>query len=212
MLLRLLRRNKPAQTVPDKCYLVVGLGNIGAEYAATRHNIGFMILDAWAQASNVVFESGRYGDQAVVHDKGREIHLLKPSTYMNLSGNAVRYWLQKLDIPQDHLLIICDDLNLPFGTLRLRKSGSDGGHNGLKNIQEVLENSDWARLRIGIGHDFAQGGQIDFVLSDFSEEQRQQIELIAKKVTGGVRTWCFVGIEQAMNQLNTRKKPVETEQ
>ena len=212
MLLRLLRRSKPDPAVSEKCYLVVGLGNIGAEYAATRHNIGFMILDAWAQASNVVFESGRYGDQAVVHDKGREIHLLKPSTYMNLSGNAVRYWLQKLDIPQDHLLIICDDLNLPFGTLRLRKSGSDGGHNGLKNIQEVLENSDWARLRIGIGHDFAQGGQIDFVLSDFSEEQRQQIELIAKKVTGGVRTWCFVGIEQAMNQLNTRKKPVETEQ
>ncbi len=212
MLLRLLRRSKPDPAVSEKCYLVVGLGNIGAEYAATRHNIGFMILDAWAQASNVVFESGRYGDQAVVHDKGREIHLLKPSTYMNLSGNAVRYWLQKLDIPQDHLLVICDDLNLPFGTLRLRKSGSDGGHNGLKNIQEVLENSDWARLRIGIGHDFAQGGQIDFVLSDFSEEQRQQIELIAKKVTGGVRTWCFVGIEQAMNQLNTRKKPVETEQ
>ena len=212
MLLRLLRRSKPDPAVSEKCYLVVGLGNIGAEYAATRHNIGFMILDAWAQASNVVFESGRYGDQAVVHDKGREIHLLKPSTYMNLSGNAVRYWLQKLDIPQDHLLVICDDINLPFGTLRLRKSGSDGGHNGLKNIQEVLENSDWARLRIGIGHDFAQGGQIDFVLSDFSEEQRQQIELIAKKVTGGVRTWCFVGIEQAMNQLNTRKKPVETEQ
>ena len=212
MLLRLLRRSKPDPAVSEKCYLVVGLGNIGAEYAATRHNIGFMILDAWAQASNVVFESGRYGDQAVVHDKGREIHLLKPSTYMNLSGNAVRYWLQKLDIPQDHLLVICDDINLPFGTLRLRKSGSDGGHNGLKNIQEVLENADWARLRIGIGHDFAQGGQIDFVLSDFSEEQRQQIELIAKKVTGGVRTWCFVGIEQAMNQLNTRKKPVETEQ
>ena len=212
MLLRLLRRTKPDPAVSEKCYLVVGLGNIGAEYAATRHNIGFMILDAWAQASNVVFESGRYGDQAVVHDKGREIHLLKPSTYMNLSGNAVRYWLQKLDIPQDHLLVICDDINLPFGTLRLRKSGSDGGHNGLKNIQEVLENSDWARLRIGIGHEFAQGGQIDFVLSDFSEEQRQQIGLIAKKVTGGVRTWCFVGIEQAMNQLNTRKKPAETEQ
>ena len=206
MLLRLLRRSKPDPAVSDKCYLVVGLGNIGAEYAATRHNIGFMILDAWAQASNVVFESGRYGDQAVVHDKGREIHLLKPSTYMNLSGNAVRYWLQKLDLPQDHLLVICDDINLPFGTLRLRKSGSDGGHNGLGNIQEVLENGNWARLRIGIGHDFSQGGQIDFVLSEFSEEQRQQIAPIAQKVIGGVRTWCFVGIEQAMNQLNVRPK------
>ena len=211
MLLRLLRRSKPDPAVSEKCYLVVGLGNIGAEYAATRHNIGFMILDAWAQASNVVFESGRYGDQAIVHDKGREIHLLKPSTYMNLSGNAIRYWLQKLDIPQDHLLVICDDINLPFGALRLRKSGSNGGHNGLGNIQEVLENTDWARLRIGIGHDFAQGSQIDFVLSSFSEEQRQQIDQIAKKVIGGVRTWCFVGIEQAMNQLNTRPKPVESD-
>lgn len=126
MLLRLLRRSKPDPAVSEKCYLVVGLGNIGAEYAATRHNIGFMILDAWAQASNVVFEPGRYGDMTVVRDKGREFHLLKPSTYMNLSGNAVRYWQQKLGIGLDHILVICDDINLPFGTLRLRASGSDG--------------------------------------------------------------------------------------
>ena len=206
MLLRLLRRNKAATAVSEKCFLVVGLGNIGAEYASTRHNIGFMILDAWAQASNVVFEPGRYGEMAVVHDKGREIHLLKPSTYMNLSGNAVRYWLQKLDIPQEHLLVICDDINLPFGTLRLRKSGSDGGHNGLKNITELLESSEWARLRIGVGHEFAQGRQIDFVLGEFSEEQRREIPAIAEKITGGVRTWCFLGVERAMNQLNTRPK------
>ena len=206
MLRWLLRRSKPDPAVSEKCYLVVGLGNIGAEYAATRHNIGFMILDAWAQASNVVFEPGRYGDMTVVRDKGREFHLLKPSTYMNLSGNAVRYWQQKLDIALDHILIICDDINLPFGTLRLRASGSDGGHNGLKNIQETLESQTWARLRVGVGHDFAQGQQIDFVLSDFSEEQREQIPELAKKIIAGARTWAFVGTGQAMNQVNSRPK------
>ena len=211
MLLRLLRRNKPAQTVPDKCYLVVGLGNIGAEYATTRHNIGFMILDAWAQASNVVFESGRYGDMAVVRDKGREFHLLKPSTYMNLSGNAVRYWLQKLEIPRENLMVICDDINLPFGTIRLRAGGSDGGHNGLAHIEEMLGDRDWARLRIGIGHDFALGGQIDYVLGSLSEEQRQQVPEIAKTIVSGLRTWSFMGIQKAMSQLNSRKKKKKNE-
>lgn len=206
MLLRLLRRNKPATTVPDKCYLVVGLGNIGAEYAATRHNIGFMILDAWAQASNVVFEPGRYGDMAVVRDKGREFYLLKPSTYMNLSGNAVRYWLQKLGLPHDRLMVICDDINLPFGTIRMRRSGSDGGHNGLKNICELLESQDWARLRIGVGHEFAEGRQIDFVLGDFAPEQRAEIPAIAEKIIGGLRTWAFVGVDKAMSQVNSKPK------
>ena len=208
MLLRLLRRSKPAPAVSEKCFLVVGLGNIGAEYAATRHNIGFMMLDAWAQASNVVFTPGRYGDRAVVHDKGREFHLLKPSTYMNLSGNAVRYWQRELGLDLSHVLVICDDINLPFGTLRLRASGSDGGHNGLKNIQEMLESQDWARLRIGVGHDFGQGRQIDYVLGEFSEEQKNEIPELAKKIIAGARTWAFVGIGQAMNQLNTRPKPV----
>ena len=206
MLLRLLRRNKPATTVPDKCYLVVGLGNIGAEYAATRHKIGFMILDAWAQASNVVFEPGRYGEMAVVRDKGREFYLLKPSTYMNLSGNAVRYWLQKLGLPLERLMIICDDINLPFGTIRLRRSGSDGGHNGLKHIAEQLESQDWARLRLGVGHEFAEGQQIDFVLGEFSPEQRAEIPALAKKIVAGLRTWAFVGIDQAMSQVNSRPK------
>jgi len=208
LLLRLLR-SKPDPAVSEKSYLVVGLGNIGAEYAATRHNIGFMILDAWAQASNVVFEPARYGDVALVRDKGREFHLLKPSTYMNLSGNAVRYWQQKLDIELDHILIICDDINLPFGTLRLRASGSDGGHNGLKNITELLESQNWARLRVGVGHEFAQGQQINFVLGDFSEEQKKEIPELAKKIIAGARTWAFVGIGQAMNQLNIRPKMTE---
>ena len=206
MLLRLLRRNKPVPPVADKCYLVVGLGNIGAEYAKTRHNIGFMLLDAWAQASNVVFESGRYGDMAVVRDKGREFHLLKPSTYMNLSGNAVRYWLQKLDLPREQLMVICDDINLPFGMLRLRASGSDGGHNGLSHIEEMLESRDWARLRIGIGHDFTLGGQIAYVLGDLSEEQLQEVPEIARTVVSGLRTWAFLGVQKAMSQLNSRLK------
>ena len=211
MLLRLLRRSKPEPPVADKCYLVVGLGNIGAEYATTRHNVGFMILDAWAQASNVVFESGRYGDMAVVRDKGREFHLLKPSTYMNLSGNAVRYWLQKLEIPRENLMVICDDINLPFGTIRLRAGGSDGGHNGLAHIEEMLGDRDWARLRIGIGHDFALGGQIDYVLGSLSEEQRQQVPEIAKTIVSGLRTWSFMGIQKAMSQLNSRPKEEKNE-
>ena len=204
MLLRLLRRSKPAPAVSEKCFLVVGLGNIGAEYAATRHNIGFMILDAWAQASNVVFEPGRYGDQAIVHDKGREIHLLKPSTYMNLSGNAERYWLQKLGIPPEQLLIICDDINLPFGTIRLRASGRPGGHNGLENIEELLGTQAYPRLRIGIGNEYSEGQLVDYVLGELRPEQREQIPALAEKIVGGVRTWCFLGIERAMNQLNTR--------
>lgn len=190
----------------DRSFLVAGLGNIGAEYAGTRHNIGFMILDAWAQASNVVFETDRYGDLATVRDKGREFHLLKPSTYMNLSGNAVRYWLQKLDIPPSQLMVICDDLNLPFGSVRMRKSGSDGGHNGLKNICELLGTSEFPRCRLGVGHDFAYGQQVDFVLGKFSDEQKAAIPELAEKVIGGVRTWALAGIERAMSQVNSRPK------
>jgi PTH1 family peptidyl-tRNA hydrolase len=171
-----------------------------------------MILDAWAQASNVVFEPARYGDTALVRDKGREFHLLKPSTYMNLSGNAVRYWQQKLGVELDHILVICDDINLPFGTLRLRASGSDGGHNGLKNITELLESQQWARLRVGVGHEFSQGQQIDFVLGEFSEEQKKEIPELAKKIIAGARTWAFVGIGQAMNQVNIRPKKANNEE
>ena len=190
----------------EKCYLVVGLGNIGPEYAHTRHNIGFMILDAWAQASNVVFDTRRYGDLAVVPCKGRTFYLLKPSTYVNLSGNAVRYWLQKLPITEAQLIVICDDLNLPFGTLRLRPNGRDGGHNGLANIQEVIETQEFARLRVGIGHDFVQGEQIDFVIGDFPPEEAEKIPELCNKVIQGVKDWAFVGIERAMNSVNTKPK------
>ena len=193
----------------DKSYLVVGLGNIGAEYAATRHNIGFMILDAWAQASNISFETKRYGDVATDAVKGRRFHLLTPSTYMNLSGNAVRYWLQELEIPLENLIVVCDDLNLPFGTIRMRMNGSDGGHNGLWNIETLLETRQYARIRLGIGHDFSDGGQVDFVLGNLTPEQREEVAAIAERVIAGIKTWAFVGAQKAMTELNT--KPIVAE-
>ncbi|MBQ0093597.1 MAG: aminoacyl-tRNA hydrolase [Bacteroidales bacterium] len=187
-------------------YLIAGLGNIGPEYASTRHNLGFMVLDAWAKASDTVFESRRYGDLAVLRIKGREFYLLKPSTYMNLSGNAIRYWLGKLPITEQNLLVICDDLNLGFGTVRLRKKGSDGGHNGLKNIIETIGTQDFARIRIGIGNDFEKGNQIDFVVGELTPQEKEQIDPIALRVIKGIQTWAFEGADRAMNELNVRQK------
>lgn len=187
-------------------YLIAGLGNIGPEYASTRHNLGFMVLDAWAKASDTVFESRRYGDLAVLRIKGREFYLLKPSTYMNLSGNAIRYWLGKLPITEQNLLVICDDLNLGFGTVRLRKKGSDGGHNGLKNIIEAIGTQDFARIRIGIGNDFEKGNQIDFVVGELTPQEKEQIDPIALRVIKGIQTWAFEGADRAMNELNVRQK------
>ena len=192
-------------------YLVVGLGNIGAEYASTRHNMGFMILDAWAQASNVLFHTDRYGDIAEVSFKGRHFTLLKPSTYMNLSGNAVRYWLQKMNLPLENLIVISDDLNLPFGTIRMRTSGSSGGHNGLENITALLESDQWIRIRIGIGNDFGRGEQVDFVLGDISDEQKEMLPAISDRVISGIKDISTVGPERAMNTLNTRQKPEKTQ-
>lgn len=163
-----------------------------------------MVLDAWAQASNILFSTDRYGDRADISIKGRTFHLLKPSTYMNLSGNAVRYWMQKLDIPTEQLIIICDDLNLPFGTLRMRAKGSDGGHNGLKNINALIETQEYARIRVGVGHEFAQGGQIDFVLGSFTDEQKPELEEICNKAVSGIKDWAFIGIGKAMNNLNSK--------
>ena len=186
-------------------YLVVGLGNIGPEYSKTRHNMGFMVLDAWSQASNTAFNTMRYGDVAEIHLKGRTVYLLKPSTYMNLSGNAVRYYLQKLPIPTDRLLVICDDINLPFGILRMRKNGSDGGHNGLKNIAECLETENYARIRMGVGHEFSTGAQADYVLGNLSEEEMKEMDNLSEKVIQGVKDWIFVGADRAMNVLNAKK-------
>lgn len=188
----------------ERSYLVVGLGNIGSEYALTRHNMGFMVLDAWSQASNIVFNTARYGDIATVSVKGRKFHLLKPSTYMNLSGNAVRYWMNELDIPVGNIVVICDDLNLPFGNLRMRGSGSDGGHNGLKNIIELIGTESFARVRMGIGHDFHEGGQVDYVIGKMSDEELSAMPELCKKVIEGVQEWAFVGIQKAMTDLNSK--------
>ena len=187
-------------------YLVVGLGNIGSEYAGTRHNVGFMVLDAWAKASNIVFRTERYGDVAEVSFKGRNITLLKPSTYMNLSGNAVRYWVTKLKLPLENLIVICDDLNLPFGTLRMRKKGSDGGHNGLKNIQELIGTQEYPRIRIGIGNNFQKGGQVNFVIGEMSDEEKNAMPEICGQVINGVKAFTTIGIDRTMNSFNTAKK------
>jgi PTH1 family peptidyl-tRNA hydrolase len=187
-------------------YLVAGLGNIGAEYAGTRHNMGFMVLDAWAQASNIVFEQGRYGSTASVSFKGRKFILLKPSTYMNLSGKAVRYWMNELKIPAENLMVISDDLNIPFGTLRLRKNGSAGGHNGLANITELIGTQEYARIRVGIGNDFGRGQQVGFVLGKLSEEEQEQMKDICARVIEGVKAWATIGPDRAMNTVNTKPK------
>jgi PTH1 family peptidyl-tRNA hydrolase len=186
-------------------YLVVGLGNIGAEYASTRHNMGFMVLDAWAQASNLLFETRRYGSVAECSFKGRKFILLKPSTYMNLSGSAVRYWMHKMNVPTERLIVICDDLNLPFGTVRMRRQGSDGGHNGLRDIQDALGTQEYTRIRIGIGNGFARGGQVDFVLGEMDEEQKQKVRELSVDIIAGIKEYATGGPERAMNFLNAKK-------
>ena len=185
-------------------YLVVGLGNIGAEYASTRHNMGFMVLDAWAQASNLLFETRRYGSVAECSFKGRKFILLKPSTYMNLSGNAVRYWMHKMNVPVERVIVVCDDLNLPFGRIRMRTGGSDGGHNGLRDIADALGTQDYARIRIGIGNDFARGEQVDFVLGEMDDSQKETVRELSVKVIAGIKEFATGGPGRAMNLLNTK--------
>ncbi|MDR1368667.1 MAG: aminoacyl-tRNA hydrolase [Dysgonamonadaceae bacterium] len=185
-------------------YLIVGLGNIGTEYENTRHNIGFMILDAIAKASNVVFADKRYGFVAGLRLKNKQLILLKPSTYVNLSGNAVRYWLQKEKIPVENLLVVVDDLALPFGSLRLKTKGSDAGHNGLKHIQDTLGTQEYNRLRFGIGNDFLQGTQINYVLGEFSQEEEKQISEHIDKAIEMIKSFCLAGANTTMNLFNKK--------
>lgn len=185
-------------------YLIVGLGNIGAEYADTRHNIGFNVLDALAEASNTSFTTDRYGAVAEIRHKGRTLILLKPSTYMNLSGKAVRYWLDSTKVPLENLLVVVDDIALPFGTLRMRAKGSAGGHNGLKNITELLGTEDWARMRFGIGGDFARGQQVDYVLGHWSEEERKALPGRLEVFRDAVLSFATVGTERTMNLFNKK--------
>lgn len=186
-------------------YLIVGLGNVGDEYAMTRHNTGFMVLDAFAKASNIVFSDRRYGFVAETSVKGRKLILLKPSTFMNLSGNAVRYWMNKENIAMERLLVIVDDLSLPLGTLRLKASGSNAGHNGLGNIQSVLGTERYSRLRIGIGSDFPRGMQIDWVLGRYSEEELAVLRPKIDTACEIVKSFALAGVDFTMNAYNKKK-------
>ena len=183
-------------------YLIVGLGNIGDEYDGTRHNIGFRVLDALAKASNTAFEDRRYGFVAHMRVKNAELVLLKPSTYMNLSGNAVRYWLAQEKIPIENLLVVVDDLSLPVGTIRMKPSGSDGGHNGLRHIAQMLGTQAYSRLKFGIGNDFPRGAQVDFVLSGFNAEDEAKVNEKVPVAVEAIKAFALSGIQFAMCNYN----------
>jgi PTH1 family peptidyl-tRNA hydrolase len=187
-------------------YLIAGLGNIGREYDNTRHNIGFKILDALTGASNIVFEDRRYGFVAEYKFKSRLFVLLRPATYVNLSGRAVNYWLKKDDIPLSNLLVVCDDLALPFGTIRLKARGSDGGHNGLHNIIDVLGTDEFARLRFGIGDNFHRGYQVDYVLGRWNSEEEKMLPPLIESSIEIIQNFGTLGVERTMNMANTKKE------
>ena len=185
-------------------YLIAGLGNIGSEYSGTRHNIGFQVLDALAKASNLVFTDARRAFKTELKHKGRTLILIKPTTYMNLSGKAINYWLQKEKIPIENLLVIADDLALPFGTIRIRAKGSDAGHNGLKNINEILDTNAYSRLRFGIGNEYLKGQQIDYVLGEWDDEEKQKLPERIEKCTNAILSFPMIGIQRTMNQFNNK--------
>lgn len=185
-------------------YLIAGLGNIGPEYKNTRHNIGFQILDALAEASNISFNDKRYGFVAEYKFKGRTFILLKPTTYMNLSGRAVNYWLQKEKIDIKNMLVLVDDLALPFGTLRVRAKGGAGGHNGLENINQVLGRNDYARLRFGIGDEFHKGHQVNYVLGKWSKEEQKELPFKIDDSIEIIKSFGTIGIDRTMNFHNKR--------
>ena len=199
LLRRIFVRKEEEQTMK---HLIVGLGNIGPEYVGTRHNIGFRILDALAGASNISFQDKRYGFVAHMRVKNQELVLLKPSTYMNLSGNAVRYWLNEEKIPIENMLVLVDDLSLPVGTIRIRQGGSDAGHNGLKHIAQVLGTQAYNRLKFGIGNDYPRGGQIDFVLGTFSPEDNKLVDERMPAACEAIKAYALSGITFAMNHYN----------
>jgi len=185
-------------------YLIVGLGNPGSEYSETRHNIGFKTLDALAKASNVVFTHGRYADVAEIKHKGRTLILIKPMTFMNLSGKAVNYWLKEEKIPIERCMIITDDIALPFGKIRIRATGSAGGHNGLRNITEILGSQAYPRLRFGVGSDFGRGQQVQYVLANWTSEEESQLAERIDKVNEAVLSFAAIGLERTMNFFNNK--------
>lgn len=199
-----LFRKKDKQQDEGMKYLIAGLGNMGVEYDGTRHNVGFEVLDHIASEAGVSFKHEHLGDLAIVKHKGRSFYLLKPSTYMNLSGKAVRYWLQKLSLKQESLLVITDDLNIKFGSVRIRPNGSDGGHNGLKHINETFGNHVYARMRIGIGDSFSRGRQVDYVLGKWDKKELEEIPAIIKHAAGAVFAFGTIGITETMNKFTKK--------
>lgn len=185
-------------------YLIVGLGNIGSQYWGTRHNIGFRVVNKLVESVGGQFTEQRYGAVAQIRIKNKELVVLKPNTFMNLSGNAVRYWLQKENIPVENLLVVVDDIALPFGILRLKPKGSDAGHNGLKNIQQILGTQEYCRLRFGIGDQFPRGGQVDYVLGMFDPEELEVMPAILERANEIVKSFCLAGIQLTMNQYNNK--------
>ena len=183
-------------------YLIAGLGNIGPEYELTRHNIGFLVADQLADLHKADFKTERLADKGEFRFKGKTVHIIKPNTYMNLSGKAIAYWMNDLKIPKENILVIVDDLALPFGSLRMRTKGSAAGHNGLKNIELVLGGQDYSRLRFGIGSEFSKGQQVDFVLSNFTQKEFDQLPPIIKKANEMILSFCMIGAERTMSLFN----------
>jgi len=183
-------------------YLIVGLGNPGAEYELTRHNIGFLVLDRLADIEKAKFTTQRLAEKAELKFKGRQLHLIKPNTFMNLSGKAVNYWMNELKIPLENILVLVDDIALPFGNLRLRGKGSSAGHNGLTNIEETLGSQQYARLRFGIGNNFSKGQQVDFVLSRFADEEFKALAPVMDKAITMIQSFCTAGLERTMSGFN----------
>lgn len=183
-------------------YLIAGLGNIGPEYELTRHNIGFLVLDRFADNEKVEFKTERLANHAEIKFKGRQLHLIKPNTFMNLSGKAISYWLQELKIPKENLLVIVDEIALPFGALRMRTKGSSAGHNGLKNIELLLNGQDYSRLRFGIGNNYAKGQQVDYVLSNFTKDEFKDLPAFMDKSIEMIQSFATIGAERTMNFFN----------
>lgn len=200
--LNIIKKNKPQEVIPMKKFLIVGLGNIGSEYANTRHNIGFKILDYVANAEGISFQTQKLGDVAELKIKGRTLLLLKPNTFMNLSGKAVNYWLEKEKIEKENLLVITDDLNLAFGTIRIKTKGTDGGHNGLKNIQLLLNSSEYPRFRFGISDAFKKGKQVDYVLGEWDENEKEQLKERLALSTEIIKSFALAGLNTTMNTFN----------
>ena len=200
--LNIFSKNKTEEQRPMKKFLIVGLGNIGSEYVNTRHNIGFKILDYIANQENISFQTAKLGEIAELKIKGRTLILLKPNTYMNLSGKAVKYWLEKENIEKDDMLVITDDLNLAFGTIRIKTKGSDGGHNGLKNIQLLLNSTEYPRFRFGISDAFKKGQQVNYVLGEWGEEEKESLKERLQMSAEIVKSFALAGLNNTMNTYN----------